>query len=73
MSFVKALLCGVLLSWIVASVLGAQHTRGGILYVFNAAHSNPLIPNSVETFYWSWPLFVGGTALAWALFWMQES
>jgi len=73
MSFFKALPLGALLSWIVASILGAQHSKGGMLGVFNAAYGNPLFPHAIAIFYWSWPVFIGGTGLACALFWMQDS
>jgi hypothetical protein len=72
-SFTKALPMGALLTWIIASLMGSQHSKGGVLQVFNAAYGNPLFMHMIDTFYWSWPLFLGGTGLAWALFWMQDS
>jgi hypothetical protein len=73
LSFFKALPLGTLLTWIIATIAGSQHSRGGALKVFNAADSNPLFMNLIDTFYWSWPMFLGGTGLAWAIIWMKDS
>lgn len=66
MAFLKALVPGFLLTWIVSGVLGSNHSRGGMLaieHTYIQGHS----------FYWSWPLFLVATLLAWALFWMMDS
>ena len=73
MSLIKGLPFGILLTWIVASVMGSQGARGGKLGIFNAAYGNPLFLDMIQTFYWSWPLFVLSTGLAVALFWMNDS
>lgn len=66
MAFVKALVPGFLLTWIVAGLIGSQRVRGGLLSVesiyFEGHH-----------FYWSWPLFLAATGLAWAIFWLLDS
>lgn len=65
MSFVKALIPGALLTWVVCIILGTNHSKGGFLYVH-------LVSVQGVSFYWSWSLFVAATGLAWALFWMME-
>lgn len=50
----KGLIPGGLLAWIVSSVMGRG---GGFLDI------HQLAVGGVE-FYWSWPLFIGGTGLA---------
>ncbi|MCJ2181693.1 hypothetical protein MTR62_03070 [Novosphingobium sp. 1949] len=61
MAFIKALFPGFILTWLVAGVLGSQGVRGGILQLHEA---------TIDThpFFWSWPLFLLGTGLAWAMF-----
>lgn len=61
----KALPFGALLAWIVASVLGAGGAPPAILAVRVVAFAG-------VTFYWSWPVFLAGTVLAWAIFKMME-
>ena len=60
-SLLKALIPGALLAWIVGTVIASGGSRGGFLNI----HRIDLA--SVE-FYWSWPLFIGGTALGWFYF-----
>lgn len=64
-ALIKALVPGILLSWVVSTVIGASGSTGGILsihrFVFHQQHMG-----------WSWPLFFAGTFLAWALFMMTE-
>jgi hypothetical protein len=66
MTFLKALIPGFLLTWIVSSVIGSNGSHGGMLAIQH---------NLVEGYnlYWSWPLFLGATGLSWALFWMMDS
>ena len=65
MQFVKALIPGALLTWVVATVIGSNHSKGGFLFIH-------VVEIQGHSFYWSWPLFVAATGLAWALFWMME-
>jgi hypothetical protein len=60
MAFFKALIPGALLTFVVAMVLGINHMRGGVLMVHRVMIDG-------QDFYWSWPLFVVGTGLAWAI------
>ena len=66
MAFIKALIPGFLLTWIVSSILGSNGSRGGMLAIER-------IYIDGHTFYWSWALFLAATGLAWALFWMMDS
>ena len=61
----KALPFGGLLTWIVALFIGSAGSRGGFLSV-------RLMEVSDYSFHWSWPLFLAGTALAWAMMAMQR-
>lgn len=66
MAFIKALIPGALLTWIVAGILGSNGSRGGMLaieHLYLQGHG----------FYWSWSLFVVATGLAWAIFAMLDS
>ena len=64
MDFFKALIPGSLLTFVVSAILGTNHSRGGYLAIFNQSVQG-------HSFYWSWPLFVAGTVLAWAIFAMS--
>lgn len=66
MAFLKALIPAFLLTWIVSGLIGSNGSQGGALairHIYFQQHS----------FYWSWPLFLGATALAWALYRMTDS
>lgn len=65
MAFIKAILPGFLISWVVSAIIGSQGSRGG----WAAIHRITL---EGVTFHWSWPIFAIGVALAWAIFWMME-
>lgn len=65
MELFKAVPLGGLLTWIVSLVIGSTGSRGGHL----AIHHMPV--GSYEV-WWSWPLFVCATGLAWGLMMMQR-
>lgn len=65
MSFVKALIPGTILTFVICLILGSNGTSAGWLEVHRVAVQG-------HNFYWSWPFFVGSTGLSWALFWMME-
>lgn len=65
MSFVKALIPGTILTFVLCLILGTNHTSAGWLNVHRTAIQS-------YDFYWSWPLFILATALAWTIFWMME-
>jgi len=64
-SFLKALVLGAFLAFIVSLFIGSGGSSGGMLYVREVAVQG-------YDFYWSWPLFVIGTALAFGLFIMMD-
>lgn len=61
MDFVKALVPGTLLTWIVCAVLGKGGSSGGWLSIHRVTIDS-------HSFYWSWALFAIATGLAWILF-----
>ena len=64
-AFLKAVVLGIFLALIVSLFIGSGGSSGGLLNVRHVA---------VETyqFYWSWPLFVIGTALSFGIFLMMD-
>ncbi|MGE3691462.1 MAG: hypothetical protein AB7F98_08785 [Novosphingobium sp.] len=66
MAFVKGLFPGILLSWIISSILGRNHQTNNFLYI----HLSNLPGDYFERyqFYWSWPLFFAASGLAWFVF-----
>lgn len=65
MALIKALVPGFLLTWVVSLIIGSNGSRGGILSIQHSYIEG-------YSFYWSSPLFVAGTVLAWALFAMMD-
>lgn len=65
MSFVKALIPGLLLTLLVATIIGSNGSAGGFLNIHHTSLGG-------YGFYWSWPLFIASTGLAWGIFWMME-
>jgi hypothetical protein len=64
-AFLKGLVAGAILAFVVAGLIGHAGGTGGILHVFGfVVHGYRL--------HWSWGLFVGGTFLGWAIFTMLE-
>ena len=63
MNLFKALVPGGLLSWLVSTAIGSQGSRGAWLTIERLHYEQ-------HGMYWSWPLFVIGTVLAWAMFTM---
>lgn len=61
MNLFKALFPGALLSWVVSSVIGGQGSRGAWLSIERLHFQQ-------HSMFWSWPLFLIGTAIAWALY-----
>lgn len=65
MDFIKALTLGAILSATIALVIGSQGVSTGPL----AIH---LVPVGEAKFYWSWPVFFGGSGLAFAIMLLQR-
>jgi hypothetical protein len=65
MDLLKAMVIAAALTGCVAVVIGSQGSSGGQL----AVHAMAIGDYKV---FWSWPLFVCGTSLAWALMLLQR-
>ena len=65
-ALLKAIVLGAFLAWIVSLFIGSGGSGGGMLYVRHVAVMD-------YHFYWSWPLFVVGTGLAFGIFLMTDS
>jgi hypothetical protein len=61
MEFWKALIPGTILTLVACGILGSNGSKGGFLLIFHQTFQG-------VSFYWSWPMFIAGTLLAWALF-----
>lgn len=64
-ALLKAMVLGIFLNGLVSLFIGSAGSSGGLLNVRHVA------VQGVE-FYWSWPLFLAGTLLAWALLLMMD-
>ena len=64
-AFLKAVALGIFLALLVSLFIGSGGSSGGMLNVFEATVQG-------YDFYWSWPLFVIGTALSFGLFVMMD-
>lgn len=73
MAFFKALIPAGLLTWIVATIMGSNGSKGGFLYIhyLNLSGGGAFSGGGVA-FYWSWPLFVASMLLAFAIFKMLD-
>ena len=65
MAFIKGLFPGAALTWVLAEIIGSNGSRAG----WAAIHRTALLDYQ---FYWSWPLFVCATGLAWFIFKIME-
>lgn len=61
----KGLIPGILLTWIVCSLIGAGGSSGGMLHIFRGTIADYQI-------YWSWSMFCASTGLAWFIFTLLE-
>jgi len=66
MDLLKAVPLGGLLTAIISLFAGSGGTKAGQLNVQLLQLSSDI------SFYWSWPLFAIGTALAWGIFALQR-
>jgi len=64
-ALLKAIVLGIALALIVSLFVGSGGSSGGLLNVRQVAVAD-------VQFYWSWALFLLGTALAFALFLMLD-
>jgi hypothetical protein len=65
MDLIKALMLGAALSATVALVIGSQGTSAGALAIHSVAIAQ-------AKFYWSWPIFLSGSGLAWGIMLLQR-
>jgi hypothetical protein len=65
MDLLKALTLGAVLSVAIGLVIGSQGTSAGPL----AIH---MVSLADAKFYWSWPVFLSGSGLAWGLMLLQR-
>lgn len=65
MDMVKALVFGALLSATIGLVIGSQGTTAGPLAIHLIAIADAKI-------YWSWPVFLSASGLAWGLLLLQR-
>lgn len=61
----KALLPGALLSWLISTIVGQHGNTGGLLAIRHLMIEGVAVN-------WSWPMFLVGTLLAWAILYMME-
>lgn len=64
-AFLKSVVLGAILSFVVAGLIGHGGGTGGVL---NVRH----VEIEGFRFYWSWMLFVGGWALSFGIFTLME-
>jgi hypothetical protein len=65
MDMLKALVLGALLSATLGLLIGSQGTSAGPLAIQLVAIADAKI-------YWSWPVFLSGSGLAWGLMLLQR-
>lgn len=65
MELIKAITFGAILTAAIAMVLGSQGTSAGALAVHGVQISEARL-------YWSWPIFVSGSGLAWGIMLLQR-
>ena len=65
MELIKAAPLGAILTFVVALTIGSQGSRGGQLAIFRTEIYQ-------YDLWWSWPLFVAGTGLAWGIMMLQR-
>ncbi len=64
-AFLKAIVLGIFLAFIVSLFIGSGGSSGGMLNVRAVSFEG-------YQFYWSWALFVIGTALSFGIFLMMD-
>lgn len=65
MDMLKAIVIAAAITTCVAIVIGSQGSSGGQLQIHSFMVAD-------QKLYWSWPLFLGGSGLAWALMLLQR-
>ncbi|WP_296721836.1 hypothetical protein [Erythrobacter sp.] len=65
MEMLKAFIFGALMSAAIGLVIGSQGTSAGPLAIHMVAIADAKV-------YWSWPVFLSGSGLAWGLMLLQR-
>lgn len=65
MSLLKALIPGLVLTFVVSLIIGSNHGKAGFLNIFHTYVQG-------HDLYWSWPLFFIGTGIFWGIFKIME-
>ncbi len=65
MEMLKAFIFGALMSATIGLVIGSQGTSAGPLAIHMVAIADAKV-------YWSWPVFLSGSGLAWGLMLLQR-
>jgi len=65
MPLVKAIPLGLILTFVVALVIGSQGSSGGVLVIQNYDLGD-------YNLLWSWPMFFASTGLSWGLLLMMK-
>ena len=65
MAFIKSLPAGALLSWLMSIFIGSAGSTGGLLNV-------RWVTMGEVSFYWSWPTFLIGAGITFAIIWMMD-
>ena len=65
MELIKAVPLGFILSFVIALIVGSQGSRGGQLMIYRAEIYQ-------YEMWWSWPVFIFGTGLAWGIMMLQR-
>lgn len=66
MALIKAIPLGVLLTFVVTLFMGSAGSSGGLLDIQR-------IHVLDYQLFWSWPLFLVSTGLAWGILWLMDS
>ena len=73
MAMFKALIPGILLTWIVAGLIGSNGSKGGFLSIqYLSFTGNGAFTGPEQGLYWSWPLFSAATLLGFSIFKMMD-
>lgn len=67
MTLVKAILLGVVISWVFSTILGAQGGGWGQLYIHMVQFDVHVGQLDTIRYYWSWPIFFASALIAWGI------
>jgi len=70
-AFLKAIPLGIFLTLLVCLFIGSAGSSGGFLKIFKFDVTIREISVNFDL-YWSWPMFLIGTGLSWAILYMMD-